>query len=67
MKTADQIIKLAQDNINKGSMKSSSQLCLSDAINLMKKGEEEKAKLRALKSLAYSVGIFHQDYIHASK
>ena len=43
-------------------MASSAKLCLLDAVALMGSYDYEGAKRRALKSLAYSVGIFHADY-----
>lgn len=58
----DKIIILARKHIGKGKMVSSAELCLSDAIDLYDSGNFPHAKQRALKSLAYSVGVFHQDY-----
>ena len=63
MKTL-QIIELAKKNIDNGaSMQSSAKLCLDDALNLLKLGGcEDVVRIRAIKSLKYSVGIFHPDY-----
>ena len=64
--TTDTIIVLARKNLG-GTMESSARLCLSDAISLRDSGDLIAAKARALKSLQYSVGIFHSDYQKASK
>lgn len=63
----NQVIVLARKHLGTGVMDSSARLCLSDAITLVERGELEVAKSRALKSLQYSVGIFHKDYIRAAK
>jgi hypothetical protein len=47
-------------------MESSARLCLADAIELYDAGDFEAAKRRALKSLAYSIGICHPDYRRAA-
>jgi len=60
------IIIIARKHLGKGEMVSSAEVCLSDAINLYDSGELDVAKTRALKSIAYSVGVFHQDYKRAS-
>ena len=44
---------------------SSTQLCLDDAKSLLAKGFKDYAKDRALKSLAYSVGVGHPAYLAA--
>lgn len=60
---ANQAIILARKHVGNGAvMESSARLCLADAIAQYDKGEEEYAINHAKKSLAYSVGIFHQDY-----
>jgi hypothetical protein len=59
--SADKIITIAQTHIG-GAMESSARLCLTDAIYQLNKGDTVAAKHRALKSLAYSVGILHPDY-----
>jgi hypothetical protein len=46
-----------------GGMRSSAKLCLDDAYAALGAGNDAVAKARALKSLAYSVGIAHPDYI----
>jgi hypothetical protein len=62
-----QVIVLARKHFG-GDMESSARLCLADAISIVNEfGDLNQAKARALKSLAYSVGVFHPDYIRASK
>ena len=41
-------------------------VCYNDAQALMAAGNYTDAKARALKSLAYSVGVFHPDYLKAA-
>lgn len=60
------VIRLARKNLG-GTMESSARACLADAINLHDAGALDAAKARALKSLAYSVGMFHPDYKKAAK
>lgn len=43
-------------------MESSARVCLEDAVKLADAGEFCYARQRALKALAYSVGMFHPDY-----
>lgn len=59
----NQIITLARKHLDGDSAR----LCLSDAIELFDKGEYAAARERALKSLSFSVGVFHTDYKRASK
>jgi len=59
---ANQAIEIAKSHIGSGTMVSSAQLCLADAVALQAKGDEDYSKRRALNSVAYSVGIFHSDY-----
>lgn len=61
-----QIIIIARKHIGTGVMDSSARLCLADAIALYDAGDLPSAKARALKSIAYSVGMFHADYRRAS-
>jgi hypothetical protein len=63
--TTSQILSLARKNLG-GAMESSARLCLSDAVSLADSGDLKAAKARALKSLAYSVGVFHKDYQKAA-
>lgn len=60
------IIALARKHLG-GDMESSARLCLSDAVKLYDDGDFYYAKQRALKSLEYSIGIFHTDYKKANK
>ena len=64
--TLDQTLALARKHLG-GDMESSARLCLSDAIHLRDQGDLTHARARALRSLEYSVGIFHPDYTKASK
>lgn len=59
------IIILARKHLG-GEMESSARLCLTDALRLYETGKHVDAKARALKSLAYSVGILHADYRRAA-
>lgn len=60
---AYEVIQLARKHANNGaSMQSSAQLCLQDAIDLQRQGKCVEARNRAVKSLQYSVGVFHPDY-----
>lgn len=63
--TVEKVIFEARKNLG-GQMESSARLCLADAIALYDAGNYEAAKVRALKSLAYSVGIFHPAYRKAA-
>lgn len=68
--TAAEAIALAQKHVDaryESRMQSSAELCLADAKALMEKGEERVAKNRAVRSLAYTVGILHPDYQEAAK
>jgi len=50
-----------------GNMESSARLCLTDAIRHKDEGDWDMAASRALKSIAYSVGIMHPAYSKAWK
>jgi hypothetical protein len=67
--TAHQTIILARKYVMQGEapMQSSAELCLSDAVKLYDNGALDRAKDRAIKSLAYTVGISHPDYARASR
>jgi len=60
MKT-EQVIILARKHLG-GEMESSARFCLADAIRLYDEGKYQYAKEWAIRSLSYSVGIFHPDY-----
>lgn len=64
--TALAAIGLALKHINEGVMATSAQLCYDDACTCMMRSDYEHARTRALKSLAYSVGVFHEDYKKAA-
>ena len=58
-----EVIQLARKHANNGAlMQSSAQICLNDAEALQAQGKCVEARNRAVKSLQYSVGIFHPDY-----
>lgn len=60
---AFEVIQLARKHVNNGaSMQSSAELCLRDAEALQAQGKCVEARNRAVKSLQYSVGVFHPDY-----
>ena len=61
MNTNDTII-LARKHLGTNAMRSSAAVCLADAVALQDDGGLFNARLRALRSLAYSVGRFHPDY-----
>lgn len=65
----NEVIILARKHVNgaAGEMKSSALVCLQDAIMCQYQGDLATAKERALKSLAYSVGVFHPDYRRARR
>lgn len=61
-----EIIDLASRRVMDGcTLNSSAALCLDDAIALLTAGNLNAARTRALKSLEYSVGVFHADYLAA--
>lgn len=62
MNASQTIIKARKHIGNGASMDSSARLCLADAVALYDAGDTEAAKLRAIKSLSYSVGCFHPDH-----
>lgn len=62
MSDVTKTLVLARLHLGKGTMESSARLCLADAVRLFDDGEYDRAQERALKSLAYSVGITHPDY-----
>lgn len=59
---AQQIIDLAQSHVEKATMQSSAQLCVDDARECLARGLPDYAIARAVKSLAYSVGVFSPLY-----
>lgn len=74
--TTNDVIRLAQKHLPGGAVESSAHVCLADAIRLFNRpmvtvadfiADLDAARARALKSLAYSVGIMHPDYRRAAK
>jgi hypothetical protein len=65
----NQIISLARKYATDTAalMASSARFCLTDAIALADAGDLISAQKRAVKSLAYSVGVFHNDYKRANQ
>lgn len=69
MKTVKQVIQTARNHVIEDSRnrdwtpcQSSAEVALGDAIACYDRGDLEHARQRALKSIAYSVGVFHSDY-----
>jgi hypothetical protein len=61
-------IILARKHLHNGAeMASSAEICLADSIEQYDEGNFDAAKMWAVKSLAYSVGVFHKDYQRAVK
>lgn len=67
--TLDDVIALAEKHLGKGDMVSSAELALEDAKQLRDEGTMslDAAQRRALRSLAFSVGVFHPDYQRANE
>jgi hypothetical protein len=65
---ANKAIILARKHIGNGAlMDSSARVCLNDALRAVEREDYRAAKMWALSSLAYSVGIFHADYQKVTK
>lgn len=61
--TTNQAIIIARKHVGNGAaMESSARMCLGDALQFQQEGEFYLAKNAALRSLRYSVGVFHADY-----
>lgn len=68
MTTVDQAIRIARQHIGSGYMDSSARLCLADAERIVEEyGDLRIALERAAKSLAYSVGVGHRDYVRVKR
>lgn len=60
---ANKAIILARKHIGNGAlMESSARACLTDALRAVERDDYRAAHMWAVKSLGYSVGIFHADY-----
>lgn len=59
---ATECTQIAGKYADQAAMRSSALLCWSDAVTLIEKGDYEHAFQRALKSVAYSVGIASPEY-----
>lgn len=68
MMTLDAVLALARKHLGTGTMESSARLALADAIALKDAEfpDYEASRSRAVTSLKYSVGIFHDDYQRAA-
>jgi hypothetical protein len=65
MASTQDVIRLARKHLGEGPMDSSARLCLADAMAEYEPGEYQRARVRATRSLGYSVGYFHPDTIRA--
>jgi hypothetical protein len=61
------VLTLARRHLDKGDMVSSARSCMAEAIAAQSMGNLDQACRRALRSIAYSVGILHSDYVRAFK
>ena len=66
MRSIHDIIFAARCHLGKGDMESSARLCLADSIRFRNNGDILSAGDRALRSLAYSLGIFSPIYQQAA-
>ncbi len=63
----NQALILARKHVGNGAaMESSARSCLADAVRQYDLGNYDASVMWALKSLSYSVGIFHADYKRVS-
>jgi hypothetical protein len=64
---ANKAIILARKHVAKDQMnESSARFCLAEALNAVEREDYDAAHRWAVKSLAYSVGIFHPDHTAAA-
>ena len=57
-----QAIALARSHVaDRPENESSARFCLRDAVNAFDRGDLDAARMWAVKSLMYSVGLFHKD------
>lgn len=66
MPSITSILTLADLRADEGPMASSAALCAREAHELHADGRDDAARTRALRSLSYSVGVFHADYVWAA-
>lgn len=66
MSNLDRVLELANHNLfHPCAMASSARLCYADALAAAEQGNAEQAFRRAIKSLAYTVGVFGPAYAEA--
>ena len=65
IRLAQLALSMADDTGRKIEMRSSADLCLSDALAMFNEGRWQYAKQRALDSLKYSEGVFSTRYAQA--
>lgn len=66
MKTTEEVLELAKQHLDNGAdMASSALSCFNDAQAFLAAGKPDLARRWAVRSLAYSVGIFHAAMVSA--
>ena len=61
--TTSELLTLARKHLHNGAaMATSAEVCMNDAVQQYDAGDFQSARYWALKSLKYSIGIFHNDY-----
>lgn len=60
--SASRAVEVARKHQHLGGMSSSARLCVEDAEGTFDQGFFDTAHARALRSLSYSVGVFHAAY-----
>lgn len=64
--TTAQILATARKHLGNGAaMESSARLCMASAVEMLDAGNDEAARTWAMRSLRYSVGIMHPEYVRA--